>query len=98
MARAPANVVAFPDRANRAWHVIEAELCPMLYQCGASAAQVAHVCATLRPMYVSIADDIHVPLGDDAVARVNEWFLGIVIGLLVQVATREIKLSDAGLA
>lgn len=93
------TVITFPSRGNRSWRVIEAYLCPYLYQLGADAAQVTHLCAVLQPLWeadpgLTLPDGID---GDERVRRLNEWFGNMAMHFLMAIAVRELKLFNAGI-
>ena len=93
------QIIAFPSRANRSWRVLEAGLCPALYQIGADAAQVTHLCNVLQPIWEHDSG-ITVKAGtdpEDSVQQVNRWFAQVATALLMEIATRELKLFNAGL-
>ena len=71
----------------------------MLYQAGADAAQVRHLCSVLQPIWER-EQGMTLPQGtepEDAMQQVNRWFTGIALDLLLEIGTRELKLFNAGI-
>lgn len=97
----PSNVTEFPDRASRSWRWISEELRKMYRQSGWGDDLIEQMIATLAPIYARNRDEHHIPKSlspDDAVLNLNKWVSGVVIGLLVEIANRELALLAHGRA
>lgn len=71
----------------------------MLYQLGADAAQVVHLCSVLQPIWeadqgVTLADTLS---PEEYVQGLNRWFGNMARQFLMEIAVRELKLFNAGI-
>lgn len=96
-----AQVFQLPDSMQRQWRAVEVDLRRALAAVRCTEAEAEHIVCTMRPMYLELAtaksEDISTMTGDDAVASVEAWVKGLLYGLLVQIAARELTLLRAGL-
>lgn len=93
------RVAQFPDRASRSWRWMRDELNALYIDKGwqpeivdRSIEVVGEIYKRLRDLPAISADD-----PEDVVAAVNAWITSVVMGLLIEIANREIAMVNAGL-
>lgn len=93
------NVVKLPDPMILQWLAHEREIIAGLIEIGCNSAEIKHVCAELKPVYLKFARSKIIDGGStprDIEAAINDWVSTVVNGLLLHLAIRELSLYRLG--
>ncbi len=90
-------VIDFPETMQRQWRVFETDLLGVMQQIGLPPDEVAHLLATLKPIYLRWArPGVFSGSGDEVVSQLNTLVHSLTSGLLLEIMTREVNLYRLG--